>query len=119
MGMNLNFDSIPKREPLPEGVYNLTLEKAEVKDSKNGKPMIAAQFKEPETSTVLFETFVLTPDALWKLKSFCDALGLQLSGDFDTDDLIAQVTGTAVQAKLILDDYNGSTVNRIKSYIMG
>lgn len=119
MGMILDFSSVPKREPLPDGIYNLTCESAECKDSKNGKPMLSVRFREMETGSAVFENFVLTPDCLWKLQGYLNILGIEADGQLDAEELASSIVGTAVQAKVVQDDYNGQITNKVKKYMMG
>lgn len=119
MGISLDFSNVPKREPLQEGIYNVVLEEMEAKTSSTGKPMLSARFREPGTNTAIFENFVLTPDALWKLQSFCDAIGLDTDGVTDTDEIIEQAMGAEVQVKVVQREYQGNVQNSIKTYIMG
>jgi hypothetical protein len=119
MGVSLDFSNVAKREPLPEGIYNVVLEEMALKTSKTDKPMLAARFKEPETGTAIFENFVLTPDALWKLQSFCSAVGIDSDEVTDTDEIVEAAVGTEVQVKVVQREYNGNITNSIKSYIMG
>ena len=119
MGITLDFSNVPKREPLPEGIYNVVCEAVEEKTSKTGKPMLVARFQEVDTKTSIFENFLLTPDALWKLQSFCTAIGFDAEGQIDTDDLTAAMLGAEVQVKVVQREYQGNITNNIKSYIMG
>lgn len=119
MGISLDFSNVAKRDPLAEGIYNVVLEEMEEKQSSTGKPMLAARFREPESNTAIFENFVLTPDALWKLQNFCNAIGLDTSEVSDTDAIIEAALGAEVQVKVVQREYNGNVTNSIKNYIMG
>lgn len=111
---SLNFSEIPSREPLAEGMYVMTIEAAEEKTSSTGKPMILVRFKEPETNTAVFENYVLTLEALWKLKELLDALGVDTSANMDSADVAALLVGQSVKAKVIQDTYQDNITNRIK-----
>lgn len=118
--VQLDFSSIPSRDPLPEGFYDVICEAAEVKTSKNGKPMLSARFREPEHDTAIFENFVLTPDCLWKLASFCKAVGIDTTGgSMDAEALAEQMIGVGVRVQVVTESYEGSDVNRIKKYMVG
>ena len=112
---NLDFSNVASREALPEGMYSLLIEEAEDKVSSTGKDMLLIRFKEEESNTAIFENYVLTPAALWKLKQLCDVLSIDTSTNMDTSDLIPQLIGNYVKAKVVQDEYNGSTVNRVKN----
>lgn len=111
---NLNFSSIPSREPLAEGVYLMNIEAVDEKQSSTGKDMLLVRFKEPETGTAIFENYVLTVDALWKLQELCNAIGIDTSADMDTSELIPELIGQTVKVKVIQEDYEGRIVNRAK-----
>lgn len=112
--MNLDFSNVPSREPLEEGLYTLTIAKAEEKTSSTGNPMLSVEFDVVgvEGNRKLWDNYVLTDKALWKLKELFDALGLDTSTivTIDPNELI----GLQVQAKVIQEEYNGDTVNRVK-----
>ena len=112
MSINLDFSSIPSREPLAEGIYTFMIKRAEEKTSSTGKPMLLILFEELETKTGVFENYVLTAECLWKLQELLRALGLEASGEvaLDTDDLLGQI----VKGKVIQDEYAGEPVNRMK-----
>lgn len=111
--LNLDFSSVPSREPLEEGLYELTILEVEKTTSKTkGTPMLKVTFEEPLTKTRIWENYVIQPNTLWKLKELLDAAGVSTEGDlvFDEADLI----GTTYKAKVIQDTYNDQVVNRIK-----
>ena len=115
--LNLDFSNVPKREPLAEGVYELTITAVEVTTSKEKKtPMLKVTFDEIETKTRIWENYVIQDNALWKLQELLDVIGIDTSGDlsgFDEQELV----GVVVQAKVIQDEYNGQTTNRIKKIL--
>lgn len=110
--LNLDFSNVATNEPLPEGTYNVTIESVEEKTSSTSKPMLLVRFREEQTKTAIFENYVLTENCLWKLKELLSAAGLECDGqvDIDTDLLV----GLVFKAKVTLEDYNDSKVNRIK-----
>lgn len=110
--MNLDFSNVRGNDPLPEGTYLLTLEHIEQKTSSTGKAMLQARFREEETGTAVFENYLLQENCLWKLKELLSAAGLECAGniDFDPESLV----GLQFSAKIVLEDYNDSEVNRIK-----
>lgn len=112
--LNLDFSNVQGNVVLEEGMYNVTIEKVEEKTSSTGKPMLLVRFKEEEEGAVIFENYVLTEEALWKLKELLSAAGIECSGtvDFDTEELV----GLMFKAKIVKEQYNGSDMNRIKKY---
>lgn len=110
--MTLDFSSVPSREILEEGVYTALIKKVEQKTSSTGKPMILVLFEETEKKSGIFENYVIDPNCLWKLKELLDALGFDTSTSCDFDP--ADLEGQFVKIKVIQDEYNGETVNRVK-----
>lgn len=114
-GITLDFTSVPSREVLEEGTYELVIKKAEQKTSTTGKPMVVILFEEPNSKTGIFENYVLTPDALWKMRELMKALGLATDGiqELDLDLLMGQT----VMGKVIQREYNGEMTNSIKKVL--
>lgn len=114
--LNLDFSSVTSRDPLPEGVYDVTISKVEQTISKSsGNPMLKVEFdvQDPEyTGRKLWSNYVLTEAAMWKVKELFDSLGLDTSSmvDMDTDELI----GLSCKAKVAQREYEGNIQNEIK-----
>jgi hypothetical protein len=111
---HLNFSSVPKRVPLAEGMYLLTIVKAEEKDSSTGNKMLVVQFSEPDTKTVIFENFSYVPEALFKLQNLLEALGYDAGDDMEFN--AADIIGGVVKAKVIQREYEGSVQNSAKKF---
>ena len=112
--LNLDFSSVPSREPLEEGMYVLQVAKAEETTSSTGNPMIKIEFDvlEVEGSRKLWDNYVLIPSTMWKVKELFSALGLDTSSVVEMD--ITELAGLTVKAKVVQEIYNGDTVNRVK-----
>lgn len=110
--MNLDFSSVPSREPLEEGLYECLIKKVEEKTSSNGKPMISVLFEETESKAGIFENYVIQENCLWKLKELLDAVGMDTSAQVNLDT--TELEGVIVKCKVIQDEYNGDIVNRVK-----
>lgn len=114
--LNLDFSSVTSRDPLPEGVYDVTISKVEQVVSKSsGNPMLKVEFdvQDPEyIGRKLWANYVLTEAAMWKVKELFDSLGLDTSSmvDMDTDELI----GLSCKAKVAQREYEGNVQNEIK-----
>lgn len=110
--MNLDFSNVRSNEPLDEGMYSVVIEAVEPKTSSTGKEMLLVRFREVETGTTIFENYLLQENCLWKLKELLTAAGLECEGmcEIDTDALV----GLEFKAKITVEDYNDSKVNRIK-----
>lgn len=116
--LNLDFSSVPSREPLAEGVYTLRIAKVEEAVSSTGNPMLKVEYDVlgVEGTRKLWDNYVLIDKSLWKLKELFDALGIDTSSIVEMD--VQELVGMEVQAKVVQDTYNGDTVNRVKKILM-
>ena len=112
--LNLDFSSVPAREPLDEGVYDLTIAKIEETTSSTGNPMLKVEYdvNDVEGKRKLWDNYVLIDKCLWKVKELFDALGVDTSELVEMD--VSELLGMQVKAKVIQETYNGDIVNRIK-----
>lgn len=114
MAINLDFSSVPSREPLEEGVYHLQIAKVEETNSSTGNPMLKVEYDVlgVEGNRKLWDNYVLIDKCLWKVKELFDAIGIDTSVlvEMDVDELV----GMEVQAKVIQETYNGDIMNRVK-----
>lgn len=112
--LNLDFSSVPSREPLDEGVYGLTIAKVEETTSSTGNPMLKVEYDvtSVEGQRKLWDNYVLIDKCLWKVKELFDAIGVDTSELVEMD--VSELVGLQVQAKVIQETYSGDIVNRIK-----
>lgn len=112
--LNLDFSSVPSREPLEEGVYSLTIAKVEETTSSTGNPMLKVEYdvNGVEGSRKLWDNYVLIDKCLWKIKELFEALGIDTSAIVEMD--VTELVGMQVNAKIIQETYNGEVVNRVK-----
>ena len=112
--LNLDFSSVPSREPLDEGVYDLTIAKIEETTSSTGNPMLKVEYdvNGVEGNRKLWDNYVLIDKCLWRVKELFDALGVDTSELVEMD--VSELLGMQVRAKVIQETYNGDIVNRIK-----
>ena len=115
--LNLDFSSVPSREPLEEGIYHLSIAKVEETTSSTGNPMLKVEFNVlgVEGNRKLWDNYVLIDKCLWKVKELFDALGVDTSNLVEMD--VTELVGMEVQAKVIQETYNGDIVNRIKKVL--
>ena len=115
--LNLDFSSVPSREPLEEGIYHLSIAKVEETTSSTGNPMLKVEFDVlgVEGNRKLWDNYVLIDKCLWKVKELFDALGVDTSNLVEMD--VTELVGMEVQAKVIQETYNGDIVNRIKKVL--
>lgn len=112
--LNLDFSSVPSREPLEEGVYHLSIAKVEETTSSTGNPMLKIEYDVlgVEGGRKLWDNYVLIDKCLWKLRELFDALGVDTSELVTMD--VTELVGMEVQAKVIQETYNGDVMNRVK-----
>lgn len=112
--LNLDFSSVPSREPLEEGVYHLQIAKVEETTSSTGNPMLKVEYNVlgVDGNRKLWDNYVLIEKCLWKVKELFDALGIDTSELVEMD--VTEMVGLEVQAKVIQETYNGDIMNRIK-----
>ena len=112
--LNLDFSSVPSREPLEEGVYHLRIAKVEETTSSTGNPMLKVEYDvvDVDGNRKLWDNYVLIDKCLWKVKELFDAIGVDTSELVEMD--VTELVGMEVNAKVIQETYNGDIVNRIK-----
>ena len=112
--LNLDFSSVPSREPLEEGVYHLRIAKVEETTSSTGNPMLKFEYDvlDVEGNRKLWDNYVLIDKCLWKVKELFDALGIDTSELVEMD--VTELVGLEVNGKVIQETYNGDITNRIK-----
>lgn len=117
MAINLDFSSVPSREPLEEGVYHLQIAKVEETNSSTGNPMLKVEFNVlgVDGNRKLWDNYVLIDKCLWKVKELFDALGIDTSALVEMD--VNELVGMEVQAKVIQETYNGDIMNRVKKIL--
>ena len=115
--LNLDFSSVPSREPLEEGVYSLTIAKAEEATSSTGNPMLKIEYdvNDVDGNRKLWDNYVLIDKCLWKLKELFQALGIDTSEIVEMD--VTELVGMQVNAKIIQETYQGEIVNRVKKIL--
>ena len=117
MAINLDFSSVPSREPLEEGVYHLQIAKVDETNSSTGNPMLKVEYNVlgVDGNRKLWDNYVLIDKCLWKVKELFDALGIDTSNLVEMD--VNELVGMEVQAKVIQETYNGDIMNRVKKIL--
>lgn len=117
--VKVNMEGVESFTRCPEGEWLAQLKKAEMGDVQgSGDDCIKAQFeviKGSAKGNTVFETFSLTEKALWKLKSFLDAVGMKSNGKLTLD--LDKMEGKVCIIDVIHDEYNGQKRAKISSYI--
>ena len=76
-----NLSNVSDQYPvIPEGVYEVQIAELKMEQSKAGNPMLVVKMNvvnhAEHMGHPLFDRMVTTEKALWRLKQFCEALGL-------------------------------------------
>lgn len=106
------------RKTIPEGTYEVVVNEATQKDSRDGNPMIAFEFEVAEGAhkgAKLYENCSLQPQALFKLKSVLLALGMDIPNkafDLNLRDLV----GLTCEVEVGHEVYEGKKRSRILQY---
>lgn len=106
------------RKATPEGTYEVVVNEATQKDSRDGNPMIAFEFEVAEGAhkgAKLYENCSLQPQALFKLKSVLMALGMDIPNkafDLNLRDLV----GLTCEVEVGHEVYEGKKRARILQY---
>lgn len=115
--LNLDFSSVPSREPLEEGVYRLQIAKVEETTSSTGNPMLKVEYDVlgVEGNRKVWDNYVLIDKCLWKVKELFDALGVDTSALVEMD--VQELVGMEVNAKIVQEPYQETIQNRVKKII--
>ena len=116
--MKLDFTGIEAYVKCAEGQHKVKLTEIEETESQAGNPMLNATFQVvsgASTGAKLYDNFVLTEKALWKLQSFLVAVGMKADGrvTLDLDNLI----GKTCIVEVAHEEYEGKTRARIQEFI--
>lgn len=115
--MKLDFSGIEAYVKCAEGQHVVKLVEIEETESQAGNDMLNATFKVVKgasTGATLYDNFVLTEKALWKLQSFLIAIGMKADGriTLDLDKLIGKTCIVEVEH----EEYDGKTRARIQEF---
>ena len=116
--VKLDFSGIESFVKCAEGQHVVKLVEIEETESQAGNDMLNATFKVVKgqsTGATLYDNFVLTEKALWKLQSFLVAVGMKADGKvmLDLDKLIGKTCIVEVEH----EEYDGKTRARIQEFI--
>lgn len=117
--LKLNMDGVESYTRCPEGEWLAKLTKIEMGEVQgSGDDCLKARFeviKGAAKGNTVFETFALSEKALWKLKSFLEAIGVKSTGKFTLD--LDKLEGKICVIDVIHDEYNGTKRAKISAYI--
>lgn len=119
-----NLSNVSDQYPvIPEGVYEVQVAELKMETAQSGNPMVTLKanvVNHPEhMAHSLFDRIVLTDKALWKLKQFCEAVGLTWD-DAGVD--VEPAIGRTVMVRVVQELYQPEgkeprRTNRIDEYL--
>lgn len=117
--LKLNMEGVESYTRCPEGEWLAKLTKIEMGEVQgSGDDCLKARFeviKGSAKGNTVFETFALSEKALWKLKSFLEAIGVKATGKISLD--LDKLEGKICIIDVIHDEYNGTKRAKINAYI--
>lgn len=117
--LKLNMEGVESYTRCPEGEWLAKLTKIEMGEVQgSGDDCLKARFeviKGSAKGNTVFETFALSEKALWKLKSFLEAIGVKATGKISLD--LDKLEGKICIIDVIHDEYNGTKRAKISAYI--
>lgn len=115
--MKLDFSGVEAYVKCAEGQHVIKLTAIEEGTSQAGNDMLSATFKVVKgesTGAVLYDNFVLTEKALWKLQSFLVAVGMKADGKITLD--LDKLIGKTCIAEVEHEEYEGKMRARIQEF---
>lgn len=117
--LKLNMEGVESYTRCPEGEWLAKLTKIEMGEVQgSGDDCLKARFeviKGSAKGNTVFETFALSEKALWKLKSFLEAIGVKATGKISLD--LDKLEGKICIIDVVHDEYNGTKRAKISAYI--
>jgi hypothetical protein len=117
-------------ELLPPGTYSFEVDNLEIKTGKtSGQPYLNMTYKivddEDYAGRIIFDIISLSPAALFRLKQFSLATGIDIGCEFDTEDFMKAEFDAVVDVEkgsLKGEDDEGNEIyyddkNKIKSFV--
>ena len=101
-----------------EGRHKAKIESVEEKVSSTGSDMLVLKFKVtdgPSKGAVVYNNYVLTEKALWRLSALLKALGMKNKGKLAID--LDVLEGKSCVIEVAHEDYNGQSRARINEVL--
>ena len=116
--MKLDFSGVESYTKCAEGQHTAKIVEVQENTTQAGDDMLTMVFeviRGESKGAKVFDNFVLTDKALWKLKQLLQVVGVKCDGKIalDLDKLVGKVCDIAVY----YEEYNGKTKARIDEYI--
>lgn len=115
--VKVDFSGVQAYKRCEEGIHTAKLVQIDEGTTQGGDDMLKATFevtKGESQGARVFDNFVLTEKALWKLKLFLTEIGQKSEGKVAID--LDKLVGKLVNIDVTHEEYNGQLRARINSY---
>ena len=110
------------RRLIKPGVYEVTIESADLRTSSQGNEMIVLRLKLTDEGTIVYDQVVFSPNAKWKVKAFLECFDIPAEDGEDEsitidDDFADDLIGKTGTVRIGVEPYNGIKRNRVHKYL--
>ena len=115
--LKMDFTDVESFIQCAEGEHIAKLKEVEEKVSSTGNDMLSVKFevtKGSSTGATVYDNFVLTEKALWKLKSYLEVVGMKAEGKIQID--LDKLIGRACIIQVKYEEYDGKNRAKIDGY---
>jgi len=122
--VTVNFSGVESGgRKCPDGTYEAEVTSAEMEESSSGNPMIVAKWKITKgkfKGTTLFDNISLQPQALWKLKTILEAMGIEAQEeDVEASEYAEAIVGESCTIMVVNETYEGEQRPKVTGYGSG
>jgi len=122
--LSIDFEGVESGggRPIPDGIYTAAIKKVEEKEGQDsGEPYLSIPWtitgggKKKTHGAVAWDTLSLQPQALWRLRTLLESLGLEVPEgvmEIDPEDLV----GLECEIEITNEDYQGKDRPRVTGY---
>jgi hypothetical protein len=103
-------------DPLSEGDYKFTIERAIAKVSSNGNEMIEVWLRLPGGALAI-DNLVFTENSGWKIDQFRESIGELILPGEEVEVLPSELIGKTGYAHIVVDEWQGKKKNKVGSYL--
>lgn len=115
--VKVDFSGVESYLKCAEGEHIAVLKETELKTSEAGNDMISCVFEVVAGSSSgakVYDNFVLTEKALWRLKTYLECIGIKADGKLKLD--LDKITGKKLIIEVAHEEYKGQTRARISDF---
>ena len=115
--VKVDFSGIESFIKCEEGEHVAVLKETELKTSEAGNDMISCVFEVvagASSGARVYDNFVLTEKALWRLKTYLECIGIKADGKLKLD--LDKMTGKRCIIEVSHEEYKGQVRARISNF---